>query len=97
MDETSAVTSEILRTTIVKKTFQAIGQTSSGSGAATVEIQVSNVNDPNAFIIAGTITLTLSTTLAKDGFTVDSAWVYVRAKITSITGTGSTVSVIMGL
>lgn len=42
-------------------------------------------------------TITLSGTLtASDGFSTASAWRYVRANVTGITGTGASVNVVMG-
>jgi hypothetical protein len=83
------------------RTFQAYGATSSGAGAATIVIEVSNieaaVNSTNVdWITAGTITLTLATTRSSDGFTMDAPWRNVRARVTAISGTGAAVSVVMG-
>lgn len=44
----------------------------------------------------GTITLSGSTNVT-DGFSTASAWRYVRANVTAISGTGATVSVVMGV
>jgi len=88
-----------------KATFQAIGETSAGSGSATIKIEVSNEAVPATdtsgddyadWIEAGTITLTLSTTKATDGFTIDAPWRWVRANLTAISGTDATVSVRKG-
>lgn len=72
-------------------TFQADGATTSGSGAATIKIQVSN-NGTN-WIDLSTITLTLATTSSSDGFAAFAAWAYVRANVTEISGTGAAVTV----
>jgi hypothetical protein len=74
-----------------KTTFQASGATTSGAGAATVVIQVSN--DNSNWITAGTITLTLGTSETSDGFAFDAHWEHVRANVTAISGTGAYVSV----
>jgi len=76
------------------RVFQAIGSTSSGSGSATIKVQGSldNVN----FVNLATITLTLSTTVATDGFAIDSLWKYIRGNVTAISGTDATVSLIWG-
>lgn len=82
-----------------KRTFQARGSTSAGAGSATIKIQVSNVEAPSAdtdWIDAGTITLTLSTTVTTDGFAQDASWRHVRANVTAISGTDATVTVWMG-
>ena len=72
--------------------FQAVGVMSAGAGTAVVAIEVSN-NGVNYFTL-GTITLTLSTTPATDGFAVQVPYDYVRANATTLTANG-TVSVYM--
>ncbi len=72
--------------------FQAFGTTTSGSGAATIKIQVSN--NKIDWLDLGTITLTLGTTSTSDGFASDACWVWVRANVTALSGTGASVSVI---
>lgn len=77
-----------------KETLEAFGTTSSGSGAAVIEIQVSN--DNSTWQTAGTINLNLRPTQTSDKFTMDASWLnwlYVRAKLASISGTGASVSV----
>lgn len=76
------------------RTFQASGTTSSGAGAASILIQVSN--DNVNWDLLGTITLTLATTTSSDSFTSISAYRYVRANVSSISGTGASVDVYMG-
>lgn len=71
----------------------AFGTTSSGSGASSINIEVSNSG--NSWITAGTIGLTLGTTQTSDGFAMDAPWLYIRANVTSISGTGASVSVIV--
>ncbi|HMJ02425.1 MAG TPA: hypothetical protein VK506_05760 [Conexibacter sp.] len=80
-------------------TFEAYGLTTAGAGAATVIIEVSNVENPTVdteWITAGTITLTLGTTQTADGFAMYAAWRNVRARLSAISGTGATVNVRMG-
>ena len=75
-------------------TVEAHGTTSSGTGAAIIEIQVSNNNA--SWQPAGTINLNLGETQTSDRFELDSAWLdwlYVRANVDSISGTGASVSV----
>jgi hypothetical protein len=74
-------------------TAEAYGTTTSGSGAASVTIEVSNNN--STWQTAGTIGLTLGTTQTSDGFVIDAPWLYVRANVASISGTGAKVSVII--
>ena len=76
-------------------TFQVSGTTTAGSGSAVVVIQVSN--DATNWITAGTVTLTLGTASTTDGFTTQAPWKYVRANVTTLTGTGASVSALMGV
>lgn len=77
------------------KSFQAIGSTSAGSGAVSVDIEVSN-NGVN-WIVMGTISLTLGTAETTDGFVGLSGWRSIRANVKSISGTDAKVSVIVGV
>lgn len=77
------------------RTFQVVGQTTAGAGSVTVAIEVSN-NGVNYIALPSPITLTLSTAAATDGTVIQGAWAYVRANVTAISGTGASVSVIMG-
>lgn len=74
-------------------TIEAKGTTSSGSGAASINIEVSN--NGTTWQTAGTIGLTLGTTQTSDGFAMDAPWLYIRANVTSISGTDAKVSVII--
>lgn len=82
----------------IKRSFQALGHTSSGAGSATVKVEASNVESPteNDWIELGSITLTLATTSSTDGFTTDAPWRHIRGNVTALSGTGATVSLIMG-
>lgn len=76
------------------ETVEAYGRTLSGTGAAVIEIQVSN--DNLIWQTAGTINLNLRPTQTSDKFTMDASWLnwlYIRAKLASISGTGASVSV----
>lgn len=77
-----------------KRTFQGVGSTTSGSGAATIKVQASN--DNANWIDLGTITLTLGVTATTDGFTSDAPWRYIRGNVTAISGTGAKASLLMG-
>ena len=79
--------------TYVQHSFQAVGTTTAGSGAATVLIQVSN--DGTNFITMGTITLTLGTSATSDGFAVANTYEYYRANVSVISGTNASVTVYM--
>ena len=81
------------------RTFQAYGATTAGSGAATIVIEVTNIEAPTSdadWITAGTITLTLGTTRTTDGFVMFAGWRNVRARVTAISGTNATVSAYLG-
>ena len=78
----------------VASSFQAV---LTGTGAVTAEIDIEASNDGvNALETAhGTITL-VGTDSSSDGFETTSNWLYVRANVTALTGTGATVKVLMG-
>ena len=75
--------------------FHVSGKTTAGAGAATVKIQVSN--DGLVWLDLATVTLTLSTTATSDGFATQAPWVFTRANVTALSGTGASVSVVMGV
>ena len=79
----------------VDKTYSGWGSTSSGSGAAVILIEVRNSED-SPWITMGTISLTLSTTGDIDGFSSIVPWKYTRARVSSISGTGATISCEVG-
>lgn len=76
-----------------ERTFQAVV---SGTGAvsATVDIEVSN--DNINFMVMGTISLS-GTDTNTDGFAANAKWNYVRANLTAISGTGASVTVVLGV
>jgi hypothetical protein len=79
--------------------FQVVGRTTSGSGSATVKIEVSNVDNPTSdghWLTALQVDLTLGTTDTSDGQQIDASWRYARANVTAISGTGANVDVYMG-
>lgn len=86
---------QALRIPVDNKTFQASGQTSTSTGAASVLVEVSN--DNANWITMGTISLTLDTATTTDGFVSSANWTYVRGRVSSISGTDATVSLFMGL
>lgn len=67
--------------------------TLAGTGAltATVTIEVSCTSLAGSWILAGTHTLS-GTTTATDAFVLNAPWPYIRANVTAITGTGATVN-----
>ena len=77
-----------------QKTFQAVCQTSSGTGTAVISVEGSN-NAVN-FDPIGTVTLTLSATSASDSFTSNDRYDLIRGNVTTLTGTGASCSLSMG-
>jgi hypothetical protein len=78
------------------KTFHAGGQTTSGSGAAVIAIEVSN-DQTLPWLELGTINLTLGTVPTAGGVAMEAGWTFVRARVVSISGTGAFLTVAMGL
>lgn len=91
---TTTATGEAHRPNGAKRSFQCAGDTTAGAGASDIVIEVSN--NGLDWVTAGTITLTLSTTQSDDGFTMDSPWYWVRARVSAISGTGAAVGCTMG-
>ena len=76
--------------------FQAVANGSSGAFTATVKVMVSN--DNTNWETLGTIALSgTATTADSDGFASDAPWAYVRADVSSFTGTGAICDVSMGV
>ncbi len=78
-----------------ERSFQAVGLTTNGAGAATIKVQVSN-DGTNWIDLGSPIQLTLATTASSDGFSSTGAWAFVRGNVTALSGTGASVSLIMG-
>lgn len=76
-------------------TFQANVDGTSGTQTATVAIDISNDGVHPCATAAGTIALS-GTISASDGFSTNSSWKYVRARVTAISGTGAVVTCQMG-
>jgi len=77
------------------KTFQA---TVVGSGAVTATVVVEVSNDGIGWIADSVSTLSLSgTNVASAGFTNDQPWVFARARVTAISGTGAAITVSIGV
>lgn len=70
--------------------------TISNNATATATIQADFFANNWCATVMGTITLS-GTTTSTDGFTTMAPWRYVRANVTSITGTSATVSAAMGV
>ncbi len=80
------------------KSFIACGTTSAGVGAATVKVEVSDLDAPlsTEWIVLGTITLTLGTARTCDGFASAARWKWWRGNVTAISGTTGTATLTMG-
>lgn len=76
-----------------KAAIQAVGSTTAGAGSATIVLEVSN--DGENWLPRDTINLTLSTTPASAGIELDAPWLFVRANMTDISGTGAAITMIM--
>lgn len=94
-DKTTTFTSEAQEPWHTNRTFEAYGSTSSGSGAATIIVEVRNSEFSDWHTMA-TISLTLGTTVSGDGFSSSAAWRYVRMRLSALSGTGASVSANMG-
>jgi hypothetical protein len=77
-------------------TFQAVFRDTSGSGTATITILGSNDGVYWASTALGTIVLT-GTSPQSDGFNTVAPWKYIKAVLSSLTGTGASVYVLMGI
>lgn len=77
------------------RTFQVTGKTTAGTGAVVVDIEATN--DGIAWLVISTVTLTLSTSFASDGFVISAPWHKIRSNVKSISGTGATVTVTAGI
>ena len=99
LEKTATGADRVVNNSVPNTTFQAHGATTDGAGAAVIAIQANNISADAAnalWVTLGTISLTLSTTQATDGFSVNASWDFVRANVTSISGTGASVSDYMG-
>lgn len=98
---TTTATGEKHSPRCVNRTFQAMGTTSSGSGASAIVIEASDTATPEEstnvdWTTLATISLTLGTTQTNDGFVSAASWRWVRARVSSISGTGASVNAYMG-
>ncbi len=92
---TATSSSDAIEPYHTNRSFEAFGTTDSGSGAATVIIEVRNSENSDWHTLA-TITLTLSASVSGDGVVTTAAWRYVRARLSALSGTGAAVSCNMG-
>jgi hypothetical protein len=93
--ETGNVTGAAFEKDSVFSSFQAIVETSSGNGTATVTIQCSNDGVNWCATPMGIITVS-GASGSSDGFTTQAPWKKVRAVLSNVTGIGVKVKVLMG-
>lgn len=77
--------------------FQAFGDTSAGTGSATIKVEVSN--DGVGWVELATISLDLTTSSDTDaqGFVADRFyWDYVRGYTSAISGTNAQITLVVG-
>ena len=69
----------------------------SGTGAVSATVLFEVSLDGTNWVTPGMATVTLSgTTSVTDGFASNAPWRYVRPNITTISGTGATITILMG-
>jgi hypothetical protein len=81
-----------VRVAQTNRTFQA---TVTGTGAVSATVIVEGSNDNVGWLEIGTITLS-GTGSASDGFASNAPWAFVRARCSSISGTGAQAVATMG-
>jgi len=77
-----------------KKTFQATGYVATGTGAATIGVNVSN--DGTNFIEVDELSLTLGTAVVSDYYINNDPWKYIKGIVKTITGSVAQVSLTVG-
>lgn len=93
VDKINTGLSSVIKPLVSKRVFHLFGNVSASTGAASVEIQVSN--DGTNFLVRDTLALTLGTSITHDYFELDAPWKFVRANVASISGTNAKVTLIM--
>lgn len=89
-DATTTGSKTAVRNVNVPKTYEFYGSTSSGTGTAVIGIEGSNAL--TSWVTVGTTTLTLGTVTTSVGLASTDRWTWLRAFVTSISGTGAKVS-----
>jgi hypothetical protein len=78
--------------------YTAFQATVTGTGAVTGTVIVEGSLDGVNAVATALATIPLSgTTAYADGFVTEAPWKYVRARVTAITGTGASITVLMGV
>ncbi len=77
------------------RTFECYGATGSGSGAASIVIEVRN-DENSSWKTLATVSLTLGVTVTSDGLATTAAWRFCRARVASLSGTGAVVNANVG-
>jgi hypothetical protein len=76
------------------KVFQAYGTTTNGAGSATIVVEGSL--DNTNWNTIDTLSLTLATTTSSDAGENSFPYAYVRGRVSAISGTGASVTLLMG-
>jgi len=76
------------------KVLQAFGKVTTSTGTAAVDLEGSM--DGTNWTSLGTINLTLGTVNTNGKLATTEAWAYLRANLKTLTGTGPTVTAILG-
>lgn len=78
------------------RVFYANAVSSAGTGSVSITIQ-GTCDNGLTWVSVGTISLTPTTTMVADAFTIDAPWPMVRAAVTAISGTGTSTNVFVGV
>lgn len=78
----------------VNKTYEFVGSTTAGTGTAVIGIQGSNLQ--TSWTTIATTSLSLSATPTSATAAGTDRWVWLRAVVTTLTGTGAAVSITAG-
>lgn len=92
---TTTATGDSVEPWSTNRSYEVYGTTSAGSGSAIVVVEVRN-SENSSWKTMATVTLTLGTAVTSDGFVSSAAWRYVRARVTTLTGTTATVAANVG-
>lgn len=93
-DATSVAAGSAIQPIALYKSFHALGNVTAATGASTIDVEVSN--DCVNYFNAGTLSLTLGTTVTSTALNISSPYKCVRGNVKTISGTGAKVSLIMG-
>jgi hypothetical protein len=88
---TTATGSSFERTPVGRsRAFQSVLTCTSGNCSGTVIFEASL--DGDNFVTMATVTFAAAASPQSDGFVSDAPWLFVRTRVTAITGTGASIS-----